>query len=875
MHLSWPLIGRSAELRSIEAALSAPDVSGIVISGVAGVGKSRVAREAMSTAESRNCETRLAIGTHSGRTVPLGAFAAWALPGVGDPVELLRGVIASLTATPSASEVLIVVDDVHLLDELSAFVVNQIVQRDAAKLILTVRDAEPVPAAVQEIWRVGRFDRLSLQPLTPEKTSTLVSATLGAAVDPCATQRLWELTRGNALYLRHIVEQEITDGRFALHNDGNWRWLGDMIVPPSLVEFVESSVGALPTPVGDVVDALAVGEPIELAALARITDRRAIEDAETRGLITLEPTVASITVRLAHPIYGEVRRRRAPATKLRRLRGLIAGELAESDAGDEIHVLVRRATLSLDSDLTPDIDVLTKAAHGAVWLADLGLADRLADAAVRAGGGLDAEFVRAHALSWLGRGEDADAVLTRIDPAGLAGGDRARLAFLRASNMLWALGDPPRAKALIDDASRTVPSHERSYIDAFLTVYWFAMDQPDAAMSACEGLETDRMPAVVGAELAWALATIDADAGRTAAAVRTSEAGYSAVARSLDAPHMRFNIADSHVSALLLAGRIDDAATVAARVQQQAADLPGAAQLLGTAVAGRASLAAGDVRSACAFLERATIGLSTNHSLGWGYRYLIPRIQALATSGYTDAAAAALVSLDDMQRPFRLLDYEQSLARAWVVAGQGAVSEAIGIVRSAAEKATSQGRFAAEVLCLQTAVQFGDRRSARRLHDLESLVEGPRVRLASRFAEALRDDNAAQLAILSAEFEHMGDLVAAVDTAAHAALAYRRHEKRGSAMGCAARAAALAERSGARTPALLSALQPLPLTDREREIVMLIGKGMSSREIAERLTLSVRTVESHVYRAMSKTGTTSRRELAALLPTAEDRSGDA
>src|SRR5690606_28718357 len=153
-----------------------------------------------------------------------------------------------------------------------------------------------------------------------------------------------------------------------------------------------------------------------------------IEDAETRGLITLEPTVAGITVRLAHPIYGEVRRRRAPASKLRRLRGLIAGELAESDAGDEIHVLVRRATLSLDSDLTPDIDVLTKAAHGAVWLADLGLADRLADAAVRAGGGLDAEFVRAHALSWLGRGEDADAVLTRIDPAGLAGGDRARLA---------------------------------------------------------------------------------------------------------------------------------------------------------------------------------------------------------------------------------------------------------------------------------------------------------------------------------------------------------------------------------------------------------------------------------------------------------------
>jgi DNA-binding CsgD family transcriptional regulator len=41
---------------------------------------------------------------------------------------------------------------------------------------------------------------------------------------------------------------------------------------------------------------------------------------------------------------------------------------------------------------------------------------------------------------------------------------------------------------------------------------------------------------------------------------------------------------------------------------------------------------------------------------------------------------------------------------------------------------------------------------------------------------------------------------------------------------------------------------------------------LSSREIAERLTLSVRTIESHVYWAMLKTGTTSRDELAALLP---------
>jgi DNA-binding CsgD family transcriptional regulator len=153
------------------------------------------------------------------------------------------------------------------------------------------------------------------------------------------------------------------------------------------------------------------------------------------------------------------------------------------------------------------------------------------------------------------------------------------------------------------------------------------------------------------------------------------------------------------------------------------------------------------------------------------------------------------------------------------------------------------------------------------LKELESIVEGPRAGLAAQFAAALRDDDAAGLSSVSEEFEQIGDLVAAVDAAAHAVVAYRRQDKRGSALGCSTRAGALAEQcGGATTWALRHAAEPLPLTDRERETVMLIGEGLSNREIAARLTLSIRTVESHIYRAMMKTGTTSRDELATLLP---------
>ena len=246
-------------------------------------------------------------------------------------------------------------------------------------------------------------------------------------------------------------------------------------------------------------------------------------------------------------------------------------------------------------------------------------------------------------------------------------------------------------------------------------------------------------------------------------------------------------------------------------MRRQAADLPGAAESLGAAIPGRAALGAGNLDTSCALLEEAAGALSASgHAIGWGYRYRVPYAIALAMRGCTGEAAAALGALDELRRPFRSLDYERSLARAWVAAGQGAINEAISMLRSAAETAAGNGRFAAEVICLQTATQFGVRSGAPRLRELERIVEGPRVGLAARFAGALHDDDAAELAAVSKGFEEIGDLVAAVDAAAHAAMAYRRRDLRGSALACVTRAESLgAQCGGADTPALRQAREPL------------------------------------------------------------------
>ena len=181
------------------------------------------------------------------------------------------------------------------------------------------------------------------------------------------------------------------------------------------------------------------------------------------------------------------------------MRGLVAAELAKADGGDDARTVVRRATLSLESDLEPDADLLLRAARGAVWLADLPLADRLADAAIGAGAGPEANYVRAHVLSFLSRGDEAVAVLTAAPLDELTEADRARFAFLRSHVLLFTCRDPTAAKTLIDEAWHSTPMHARAYIDAFLALYWSVMGKPLAAIELSQNFSLDELPGVIGA----------------------------------------------------------------------------------------------------------------------------------------------------------------------------------------------------------------------------------------------------------------------------------------------------------------------------------------------------------------------------------------
>jgi DNA-binding NarL/FixJ family response regulator len=60
---------------------------------------------------------------------------------------------------------------------------------------------------------------------------------------------------------------------------------------------------------------------------------------------------------------------------------------------------------------------------------------------------------------------------------------------------------------------------------------------------------------------------------------------------------------------------------------------------------------------------------------------------------------------------------------------------------------------------------------------------------------------------------------------------------------------------------------PAGLTDRQIEILRLLGAGLTNAQIAHRLVVSVRTVDHHVSAVLQKLGVRTRREAAATATT--------
>jgi DNA-binding CsgD family transcriptional regulator len=166
-------------------------------------------------------------------------------------------------------------------------------------------------------------------------------------------------------------------------------------------------------------------------------------------------------------------------------------------------------------------------------------------------------------------------------------------------------------------------------------------------------------------------------------------------------------------------------------------------------------------------------------------------------------------------------------------------------------------------------VRVGDTRaSAARAAELAADVQGPLAVARGRHATGARSQNGDVLDEAAQLFADIGANLFAAEAAAHAAGAHRRAGRDASAAASAERSAQLASLcDGVLTPALESTRGNAVdrLTARERELAVLAARGLSSREIAEQLDISIRTVNNQLQRAYVKLGISGRNELAARL----------
>lgn len=870
--VDWPLTGRTEELAEIARALR-PDsgYGGVVIAGGPGLGKTRLAAEAIRIGRNHGWFTHSVTATAAAQSIPLGAFAQW-IDGIdgtngadGQLVGLVSLVIAALTAVPEGKAILITVDDAQLLDDTSALVIHQLVRRRAALILMTVRTGQPTTETVSELWKDGLLERLDLEPLSEHESGALLKAALGGPVDTQSTRKMWNLTRGNTLFLYQLVHQELHAGRLTFSQTA-WRWSGTMTVSPTVIDLVDHYVGAAPADTLEVMDLVAVAEPLELGYLAAIVASSAIEDAERRELIAVEANSPNSVVRFTHPLYGEVRRAHMGQMRAARLRGRLARAMTNPRPGTKPADKLRLALLWLESDLAGDADILRNGAAEAFLRLDLDLTNRLCEGALGAGAGIDARILYALSLYSVGHAAEAEAVLDAL-PTPTPDFFWVIAVTIKAANRQFFLAQPEKSWAIIDEAIAAAAPEIRPQIETLRVTQLAMAARPAEAVRAAEALNAHWLGALAASIVACGEMIAFGDLGKPDAATAAVHTCIQRAGGDPQAAHQMVALNLLYADALILGGLLDQAGALGQRLLSEWADTPRDPSAVAAAIVGTAALANGDLTVAQEQLANTIANVGSRHDISGGlYLFWLVYTEALARGGQIDAAVDALGQVESYRHPsYTFVESNRLRVAGWVAAAQGRTVEAVSLACEAADFARKHGQFAREVMSLQTAIQFGDTRHTTRLAELSAITEGPRAPLVSRWSIALASADGNELLEVSTGFELMGDRIAAADAAAHAALSFGKSNMERSRLSASARATRIITECRGVTPATQAATRPLTLSDREQQIATMVSQGRTNRQIADDLVMSVRTVEGHVYRACAKLGLKNRSELSKFI----------
>ncbi|HEY4376031.1 MAG TPA: AAA family ATPase, partial [Acidimicrobiales bacterium] len=347
--VQWPLVGRAPEFTSLAQAHADRSLPGALVTGRSGVGKTRIAMAFGAEQPARRTVLRVQ-GSTALCVIPFGALArlvavgTWTADRVADAVDRATD---DLAANGDRRNLVVVVDDAQLLDPLSADTIAELVRRQGAFVLLTVRTDDPAGDAAVERWTDAGLRRIDVSELDQREVGDLLSAALGGPVAGGTIQRLWSVSQGNPLYLRELVIAAVGSGSLT-NQEGIWRLGRELATTPRINEVVGARLEGLSEEGRAALELLAVGGPLPVELSEALVDERVIARLVEAGLVEDLTIAGHRRQRLAHPIYGEVIRADLPPTAARAIRKRLAdgaGTLRGSAPVDVLQV----ATWRLDS----------------------------------------------------------------------------------------------------------------------------------------------------------------------------------------------------------------------------------------------------------------------------------------------------------------------------------------------------------------------------------------------------------------------------------------------------------------------------------------------------------------------------------------------
>lgn len=878
----WPFTGRSTQLEGLGRHFRDPDRAGVVLHGPAGVGKTRLAEEALRLAERGGRRVERAVGHPSTQQIPLGALAHL-LPagltggvGVGDDerTSLFHGARAELQRLAGDDRLVLHVDDLDLLDDTSVAVLVPLLVSRTVFLVGTVRTGRSPSDRLAGLHRDGYLERVEIAPLDDDEVGALLHRVLDGPVSSGAQRDFARLSGGNLQVLTELVRGALEAGVLAHEHDG-WVLTGPLPTTTALDALVAEHVEGVAPAGRAVLDLLAVGGHLGLADLERSHGADTIESLEAAGLVTVTTTDRRTAVRLAHPIYGEVIRAGLPPLRLRRIQGELA-DLVEARGTRRREDLLQVAVWRVASGGRVPGARLAQAARLAVACHDPALAIQLMSAADEDDvNELERAEVLVEAHSMIDAPGEVERIVGAIWDTDLGDAARAHFAKRLAETRFYRERDLDGALAIHTEArGRITDPDVAATVDARRASLLAGAGRPADALAIIDAMPSvgsGRTRVEVAGARAVALINLGCfDEARTVA--RRAGAEHAEVATASGSTLSRRGIAQHLVNeahALAYAGHYREARELLepAVERARATNAWGAWVWLAMCLAEVARDTGRGHEAIQRFAEvaQAAPGAGQHAALVWAH---VGVAQGHLLLGDCAEAAEALDRADRTgDSPVATSTATRDRARAWLAACRGDLTSARSLVRATLVPVREDRIHAFEITLLHDLVRLGVADEAVvRLEELATSTDGPLIAIHAAHARALVDrDTAAQHGVVD-RYEQIDALALAAEAAAELADLHQAAADNRSANAARQRSAELAEQlGGLRTPVLARGSGFEPLTAREREVALLAREGRSSRDIGEHLGLSSRTVDTHLARVYRKLGIAGRGELAEAL----------